>query len=117
VKHFLNWLAVTLDPRFWIMFGRRSPAWDLELRRLIDTGEPFVPITECRARIGRHKTWIKNYPYGAFTLVSPFDDKPTEIRPSRRTVRLAWKHLRVPSAYAQREASVRQMIDAARAST
>jgi hypothetical protein len=89
MKHFFNWLAVTVNPRYWLRNYRTSRVWDREVRRLIATSAPVTRKSPHTAQFGPHDVWIANHPYASFTLygVAP------EVMPTRRTVRLAMAYV------------------------
>lgn len=76
LRHYLK----ALSPAYWVRNQSTSPAWDAELNRLIDAGEPFTEIGQCRATIGGHKVWVASHPHASFTL------EPRDIGVSRSTV-------------------------------
>lgn len=108
MKHFLNWLAVTVNPRYWLQNYRQSTAWDAEMRRLIDGRAPFSRTGRYTAKIGSHHVWVENYPYAAFTLHDP----EHKLMPTRRTVRLAARHFGL-AQFAPREAAMEQYLKGA----
>lgn len=81
----------SLLPDFWIMNESYSDSWDAALNRLLDTYE-FTNITPYRAKLGSVSVWIANMPYGAFT--PEIKGKPDDVRPSRRTIARAMRHLK-----------------------
>lgn len=83
----LDFLAVLCSPKFWVQLHELSHQWDDELNRLLDNGYRFTNISSHMARLGVHNVWIANHPYASFTT------DPGSIRPKRRTIRKAHRHL------------------------
>lgn len=79
-------------PRFWIMNDKYWDVWDREFNRLLDTYE-WGEVTQYTARLGAHRIWISNYPYGAFTIYSDSFARTLNFRPSRKTILKAHKSL------------------------
>jgi hypothetical protein len=80
-----NWKYI-FDTRFWIMnyrYDKRVDEIMIELLRDYD----FENISGHTAMLGGFVIWTSNYPYASMTL------HDCNLRPSRRTIELAYRKL------------------------
>jgi len=114
----LNWLAVTVNPRYWVMMYPLNRKWDAELRRLLREGAAVKVIDEYNATIGPYTVWTENYPYAAFVPCESYRRRglpiAPRVRPTRRTIRLAWRYFGGLTAAERRDRETARFIAAAR---
>lgn len=79
-------IAVTLNPKFWIMLNHYSSDLDKFINDSLNEGCVFQDVSNYRASLKGVSFWIENYPYGSFAVGKQF-------RPSRATVRRAMRTL------------------------
>lgn len=78
IIHFIFVIRISL-PDYWPAIGQYDPDWDAELLELIQIYR-FVPIDKYQATLGQNIIWVRNHPYGSFTL-----DGHSKYRPKRLT--------------------------------
>lgn len=82
-------LLVLATPSCWVQNQRYSHKWDKELRQLMARYK-FEPVDKFTAMIGGKEVWIENFPYACMRPCKS-NRRPSEIRPSRRTILLAYR--------------------------
>lgn len=87
IKEYLgDKIAVTLNPKFWIMLNHYSPDLDKFINDALNEGHIFQDVGKYHASLKGVSFWVENYPYGAFSIGYRF-------RPSRATIRRAMRSL------------------------
>ena len=71
-------IKVLTTPLCWLQNYEYSRELDIEINRLLDSGETFKDITGYEATLGDLRLWVENHPYASFTIM--------RARPSRATI-------------------------------